>query len=224
MEIDPEIYRLGQELHPERPYDSSRVRITIEDARAFFKRATGPYDVIWFAWLDSHTLGSSYNNLRLDHYVYTLESFREAKKLLADGGIIFVNFGAERDWIGDRLFALLKAAFGHDPLAYRYHGVRGLAFVGSDKPLRLEDLPAGTPRDFMQAHPFRPLQAVLPTTDDWPYLYLERARIPKLHWVASLAILGTIGLAGGARGGSTAISTGISSGSVPRSCYWRSRR
>jgi len=34
-----------------------------------------------------------------------------------------------------------------------------------------------------------------PTTDDWPYLYLQRARIPKLHLVTSLAILSVVALA-----------------------------
>jgi hypothetical protein len=34
-----------------------------------------------------------------------------------------------------------------------------------------------------------------PTTDDWPYLYLERARIPKLHLMTSLTILGVVAAA-----------------------------
>jgi hypothetical protein len=34
-----------------------------------------------------------------------------------------------------------------------------------------------------------------PTTDDWPYLYVERARIPKLHLVVSLTIIVAVSLA-----------------------------
>src|ERR1043166_6558086 len=90
--------------------------MVVDDARSFFKHTSGPYDMIWFGWLDSHTLGSSYTNLRLDHYVYTRESFQEARRLLAPDGILVVNFGAQRDWIPDRLARLLKELFGHEPL------------------------------------------------------------------------------------------------------------
>jgi spermidine synthase len=94
VEIDPQLYAVGQRFHPEQPYSDPRVRMVVNDARAFFKRATGPYDLIWFGWLDAQALGSSYNNMRLDHYVYTVESFREARKLLAPDGLIVVDFPA----------------------------------------------------------------------------------------------------------------------------------
>jgi spermidine synthase len=192
VEIDPQIYALGRALHPERPYDSPRVRMIIQDARAFFKQATGPYDVIWFAWLDSHTLGSSYNNLRLDHYVYTRESFAEAKRLLAADGMIFVNFGAEQPWIADRLVVLLRETFGREPLAYAPGDATRVELVGSDRPLDLQP----SQREFLERHRINAPQTTRPSTDDWPYLYMQRARIPKLHIVISLAILGTVALAG----------------------------
>jgi hypothetical protein len=50
VEIDPGIIRLGQALHPERPYDQERVKVTIEDARAFFKRTNRKYDLISFGF------------------------------------------------------------------------------------------------------------------------------------------------------------------------------
>src|SRR5206468_1500766 len=34
-----------------------------------------------------------------------------------------------------------------------------------------------------------------PTTDDWPYLYLQTAKIPKLHWLTGLTVLATVGAA-----------------------------
>ena len=45
------------------------------------------YDLIVFGYLDAHTLISSYSSLRLDNFVYTVESFQEARKLLRDRGI-----------------------------------------------------------------------------------------------------------------------------------------
>ena len=41
VEIDPQIYALGKELHPEHPYDSPRVHMIVNDARAFYKQAQG---------------------------------------------------------------------------------------------------------------------------------------------------------------------------------------
>jgi hypothetical protein len=39
VEIDPAIAHLGRELHPEHPYDSGKVRLHINDGRAFFHQA-----------------------------------------------------------------------------------------------------------------------------------------------------------------------------------------
>jgi SAM-dependent methyltransferase len=203
VEIDPEIYAFGKHYHPEHPYDSPRVHMTVNDARAYFKQAKGPYDVIWFAWLDSHTLGSAYNNLRLDHYVYTAESFREVRRLLAADGIVFINFVAERPWIADRLYALLRDVFGHDPLVYQrvWRKLNGkpevwYVLVAGKQPVDLNRQADAGVRETLQANVIEMPGTTRETTDDWPYLYLPRASIPKLHLAMSLVILGTIAAAG----------------------------
>jgi hypothetical protein len=202
VEIDPQIYALGRELHPEHPYQSPRVHMVLDDARAFFKHATGPYDAIWFGWLDSHTLGSSYNNMRLDHYVYTLESLREARALLADDGIVILNFAAERRWIADRLSAVLREAFGHKPFVYAVHNgpaeygtVGFVTLIAAEKPVTTAMIEDPALRRFVEG-------VILPlpgetriTTDDWPYLYLQNAKVPKLHLLATLTILSVVGVA-----------------------------
>jgi SAM-dependent methyltransferase len=202
VEIDPRIYELGRQLHPERPYDSPRVRMILNDARAVFKTTSGPYDVIWFGWLDSVILGSTYNNLRQDNYVYTRESIHEAKRLLAEDGLIILSFAFERRWIADRLFGLLREEFGHDPLAYQVAdiprkcgGGGNLTLVSGRTPVTAESMGDQSAWGFVQAHLSRFSGATRPTTDDWPYLYLQRARIPKLHLLVSLTILGTVRLA-----------------------------
>ncbi|MEK6712385.1 MAG: hypothetical protein AABZ64_17590, partial [Nitrospinota bacterium] len=43
VEIDPVVLRWGMERHPGRPYASSRVERTVDDARAFFRRDRGAY-------------------------------------------------------------------------------------------------------------------------------------------------------------------------------------
>jgi predicted membrane-bound spermidine synthase len=65
VEIDPAIVALGRARHPNRPYSSDKVRVSIDDARAFFRKDGGSYDLIWFGLLDSHTTPSAYANVLL---------------------------------------------------------------------------------------------------------------------------------------------------------------
>ena len=117
VEIDPLIAGIGLERHPTRPYASPAVHLTVTDARAFFRQATGPYDLVWFGLLDSHTTPSAYANVRLDHFVYTRESLAEVKRLLDPSGVVVLLFEAETPWIVDRLAGLLKETFGEPPVA-----------------------------------------------------------------------------------------------------------
>jgi hypothetical protein len=75
---------IGRKHHPEHPYDSPRVAAYTDDARSFLKKTKTKYDLIVFAFLDSTTLLSSFSSLRLDNYVYTVESFQNAKAVLTD--------------------------------------------------------------------------------------------------------------------------------------------
>jgi hypothetical protein len=202
VEIDPRIYELGRKLHPERPYDSPRVHVHVDDARAYFKRAAGPYDVVWFGWLDAHTLGSSYNNLRLDHFVYTKESLTEARNLLSEDGIVILSFAVERRWMADRLVGMAREVFGHEPLAYvvteiprQCGGGGNLAIICGRHPVTVDNVSDPALREFIRAHVIDLVGKTRPTTDDWPYLYLREAKIPKLHLTTSLAILAAVLLA-----------------------------
>ena len=182
VEIDPQIYALGKELHPERPYDSPHVRMYLTDARAFLKHASGPYDMIWFGLLDTHP-GSSYNNRRVDHYVYTLQCFQEARHLLAPDGVFLMNFAARRPWISDRLHGMVTQVFGHEPIAFHagyqgtQYGVSGeLTLVTGNQPLTVDGVPELWVQEYIKAHEITLPDTTRPTTDDWPYLYLETAR------------------------------------------------
>ena len=81
VEIDPLVANLGERFHPEKPYSNPRVNLTINDARNFIKEVNKKYDLIVYSVLDSHANLSSKGGVRLDSYVYTLESFYEAKKI-----------------------------------------------------------------------------------------------------------------------------------------------
>ena len=128
VEIDPAILKLG-ERHPEHPYSDPRVHAHLTDARAFMKRAHGPYDLILFGLLDSHTQMSDYSNMRIDNFVYTVESFREARKLLTPDGVVFVKFQVNHIWLGKRLALMLANTFGTAPTARPAHDRQLAVFV-----------------------------------------------------------------------------------------------
>jgi len=200
VEIDPGIIRIGKELHPERPYQDPRVVLVNDDARSFFKKTRETYDLIVFGLLDSHTLSSSYANLRLDNYVYTRESFEEARRLLRPNGVVIVTFevAGSDDYIGARIFRTLTAAFGHEPSGFpvfsNLRGWGGTGFATGNRSVlesRLESDP--NLRAMVRAHQAQDrawaASEVALATDDWPYLYLERPSVPKLHMLVSAVLL-----------------------------------
>ena len=120
VEIDPVIYSLGKHHHPEHPYDSPRVHVALNDARAFLRQAQEKYDVIMFGLLDSHTQFSDFSNMRIDNYVYTEESFREARRLLKPDGILVLKFEVRPPWtwLGQRFYVMLDRIFDRAPVVF----------------------------------------------------------------------------------------------------------
>lgn len=187
VDIDPAILSLGRRYHPERPYDSPRVEMVNTDARSFFATADGAYDVVAFGLLDAHTT-TSLTNARLDHYVYTAESFERVKGLLASGGLVCVLFDPLRPFIIDRIAVELRDVFGHEPLVFGFPvsdaGPRGVLLVAGDLEsarARIETVPELQPLRSLELGPeAEPSYTTRPATDDWPYLYLDGPRIPNL--------------------------------------------
>ena len=87
VEIDPELYELGRRLNPERPYEDPRVRVIIDDGRAFLERSDDRYDLILFALPDSLTLVSGQSSLRLESYLFTREAMEVARDHLTTDGV-----------------------------------------------------------------------------------------------------------------------------------------
>jgi spermidine synthase len=200
VEIDPAILEIGKSEHPEHPYDSARVHVNVTDARAFLKRSRRQYDLILFGLLDSHTQLSDYSNMRIDNFVYTEESFREAKARLKPDGIIFIKFEVDRPWIGRRLEKMLAATFGKPPLVFlaksSYTWKASCFVIGPSN--RIQDVLANDPRlaRFVATHPSDLGPGDVPvTTDDWPYLYQQDKRIPRPYWsIAVIILLLAVGL------------------------------
>jgi len=191
VEIDPAIISIGRNLHPESPYASPNVQVVNDDARSFFATTSEKYDVISFGLLDSHTT-TSMTNARLDHYVYTLESIRQAKSRLKEGGVMTLSFEAQKPYIADRIRLTLREVFGQEPLVFRIpstsYGWGGVMFVAGDlgnvqNQLDKNDELALYIKGLQQANPIQFSGDTKITTDDWPYIYLESPKIPSLYYL-----------------------------------------
>jgi SAM-dependent methyltransferase len=182
VEIDPAIVAFGRDLHPERPYADPRVSLIVDDARSFFEKSNARYDIIAFGLLDSHTLLSSLSSVRLDSFVYTLESFQQVKRHLADDGIAVVTFVTSTPWIEQRLGRMLVETFGSDRV-YSYSSAGITTFVAGR--LTADQL-ADAGLSAWRAS--RSGKDVPLSSDDWPYLYMRARKIPAAYWQAFLAI------------------------------------
>jgi spermidine synthase len=191
VEIDPAILALGKREHPEQPYASSRVSVHLTDARAFLRRTKQQYDLILFGLLDSHTQLSDYSNMRIDNFVYTEESFREARAHLSPDGVLFIKFQVDRPWMGGRIAKMLTQVFGKTPVIFNAdssYSSTATCFAISPS-ARIEQALASDPNlaRFVKSNlQLFPTQVPV-TTDDWPYLYQEGRRIPRAY--ISLGIL-----------------------------------
>ena len=194
VEIDPAILRLGRR-HPEHPYEDPRVSTHLTDARAFLKRAHSQYDLVLFGFLDSHTQLSDYSNVRLDNFVYTEESFREARALLAPDGVLFMKFAVDRPWLGRRLDEMLTQTFGRSPVVFvapsSYSpGADCFVISNSDQVQSRLAADARLAQFVMRHRPsFLDSPEVTVTTDDWPYLYHQGRWIPGVFFLLTILVL-----------------------------------
>jgi SAM-dependent methyltransferase len=196
VEIDPQIIEFGKKYHPEQPYDSKNVSIYVEDGRSFLKRTDKKYDLVIMGLADSHTLTSSLTNVRLDHYLYTKESFEEVKKILKPDGLLFLSFDIRKDWIGSRIQKSLSLAFGAEPLVFNMQdntifGWGGVVFVVGNNIDGLNLLGQNPNlKEFITPRILNYSEDINPLTDNWPYLYLDAMRLPKIHlWISFFLIL-----------------------------------
>ena len=199
VEIDPLIAGLGRKLHPEQPYSSPKVRFVNNDARNFLRKSHDRYDVVLFGLLDSHTQFSGYSNVRVDNYVYTMESFQAARRLLADDGVLIMKFEVREPWtwMGQRFYSTLDGVFAHPPVTYYVDQVGALfsatVFIESNNPSLWQRAAASPLSDFVQAHPpafsLSARDEPPPTTDDWPYVYVRSHAVPRTYFSVAIIVL-----------------------------------
>jgi SAM-dependent methyltransferase len=191
VEIDPAIIKLGREMHPERPYDSPRVRIINNDARDYLRNTKEKYDLIVFGTLDSMTRLSALSNVRLDNFVYTVECLQAARERLTPRGGVALYFMVASPEIHLKLFSILHRAFGEPPLVWKTHYnlfneifLSGPAF---DHLRRVVPMHEGI---------VALADTVERPTDDWPYLYLDQRGVSSFYlgMIAIFALLAIVGI------------------------------
>jgi predicted membrane-bound spermidine synthase len=181
VEIDPGIADLGRRHNPNHPYDDPRVKLVIDDGRAFMNRTERRYDLIVFALTDSLVKVSSMSQLRLENYLFTVDSVQKAGTLLApQGDVVFYNF-YRRPWLLEKLEAMVSTATGLEPKViyrlYDFSVLRGRKGEPARTTARLAgiDLP----------------------TDDWPFLYLKERGVPVAYRWGIGAMVAFIALVAG---------------------------
>jgi len=197
VEIDPAIIYFGRKYHPEKPYDSPKVKLIHDDARSFFSTSSERYDVISFGLLDSHTT-TAMTNARLDHYVYTKESLQRAQSLLKEHGIMALTFESQKPFISDRIARSLREIFGEEPIAFRIpssvYAVGGVMFIAGDlqtvrKKIAANSTLSSLIEKWKEQSPLQLTYGTKITIDDWPYLYLDAPRIPLLYYFLAVMTL-----------------------------------
>ena len=171
VEIDPIILEAGCRLHPEQPYSDKRVKVYVNDGRAFMERATQKYDLIIYALPDSLASLSNFSNIRLESFLFTRQSFSQAKSLLKDDGVLVLYNYYRKKWLLEKISDMLTEVFGHPP-AFKIY---------SDRDNNMLAAIAAGPKisGIASNHP-----PIVSATDNWPFLYMERPHLPSQYlWI-----------------------------------------
>jgi SAM-dependent methyltransferase len=180
VEIDPGLHDLGVRLHPDHPYQDSRVTAHITDGRAFLEQTDQSYDLILFALPDSLTLISGQSAVRLESYLFTIEAIESAREHLRPGGVFSMYNYYREDWLVDRLAGTLDLAFGHAPCVD--------VFPAVGKQVVLTTGVAAT-NAACESPWIRPADVVPPSTDDHPFLYLRESTVPSFYLLTMAIVL-----------------------------------
>lgn len=183
VEIDPAILELGRTRNPTRPYADPRVRAVVDDARHFLRSSSEQFDMIVFGTLDSQTLLSSQANLRLENYVYTQEAFAEVAQRLTPTGLCAAYYSVFKPWLAGRLYRTICDNFPGRCRMLTFDSLwfDTLFLAGPTLPISQADRAVAEAANMSR-----------PSTDDWPFLYLEAPTIAAVYLQLIAVVLALI--------------------------------
>ena len=195
VEIDPVIGKLGVQFHPEKPYSAKNVNFIINDARNAIKYANKKYDLILYSVLDSHSNLSGKGGIRLDSFVYTEESFKEAREKLSTNGYLVLSFAISTQELGIKIFKMLEKAFnGKKPIVLASSQEidtfvdQKYIFVISENLNQFDKIKE---TKFNETNIFENNQIsknIDVSTDDWPFFYMVKKVYPVSYLVVILLV------------------------------------
>jgi hypothetical protein len=187
VEIDPVILGLGKKLNTLKPYQDPKVRAVVDDARHFLATTHEKFDLIVFGTIDSQSLLSGYANLRLENFVYTRESLADARQLLNDTGMAVIHYAVLKPWLYGRIYSTFRDVFGDQSRLYFEKNIFlfNASIVGTKGLNFFRDAP-DTVKNFGDG---------LVSTDDWPFIYMERPTISPIYQELCVIILALIAAA-----------------------------
>jgi hypothetical protein len=181
VEIDPRILQIGEQRHPDRPYQDPRVTTYVNDGRAFPQQSHAKYDLILFALPDSLVLVSGASSIRLESYLFTKEAVAAARDHLAPGGGFAMYNYYREDRLIERLGGTVADVFGHDPCVDRVGNGGGQAVISAG--LKARDQSCSPDQVGLSA------DRTAPATDDRPFVYFFGSMLPALYLFALGGVL-----------------------------------
>jgi len=192
IEIDPAISDIGLRYHPAKPYQNSKVSLFEYDGRVFLNQTKKKYDLIIYSLTDSLIKVSPVAQLRLENYLYTKESLRQAYQLLKENGSLVFYQYYNREWLLAKVAALF--AYGSQVRPDKYYNVIVFNKYNNNR--------SGSDKEVIAAANFvsrieAKYDIDLPD-NDWPFLYLKKHKVPNFYLYAmailSLMIAGLVWL------------------------------
>ena len=173
VEIDPIISNLGKTIHPDKPYVDPRVTLHNEDARTFLRYSKDKFDLIEFSYLDPGSTVNSASFVRVDNFVYTVESIKSAISRLDNGGLLTISFATgSKHPVTRRLYQTINEAQGSPPRAYVDDAWTSVLYLAGPEANKLQLNPELMKGLKPWPNPGEDVSSK-PATDDWPFLYLE---------------------------------------------------
>lgn len=171
VEIDPVIAKIALKHSPYKVYNNPRVRLYIRDGREFMTNTKEKYDLIIFALTDSLVKVSPLSQLRLENYLFTVDSIHRAYNLLNDNGDIVLYNLYRLPFVCIKILEILYKGTGREPIILLKNedflmvlGGKSVHYVNPHK--MYYDVP----------------------TDDWPFLYLPHRGLPSYYLIAMASV------------------------------------